>query len=378
MLYGGIYHIFTLSSRWNIHIPHITFKKKQERKRMEGKKRELLGMTLDALKEAVKEAGMPAFTAKQIADWVYNKRVRSIDEMSNISLKNRERLKELFEVGFSAPAEAAHSVDGTIKYLYRVNENRFVEAVYIPDGERATLCVSSQVGCKMNCLFCMTGKQKYTANLTTNEILNQILALPEFEKLTNIVFMGMGEPCDNLDNLLPAIEVLTSDYGLGWSPHRLTVSTVGVRKGLKRLLDSGDYHIAVSLHHPVPEKRQEIMPAEKGYPIVEMLDLLREYDFSHQRRLTFEYIVFKGVNETMFYARKLLNLLNGIDCRINLIRYHAIPGVPLEGVDEEGMVQFRDYLTKNGLFTTIRASRGEDIFAACGMLSTLKQNKNEK
>ena len=378
MLYGVIYHIFTLSSRWNIHIPHITFKKKQERKRMEGKKRELLGMTLDALKEAVKEAGMPAFTAKQIADWVYNKRVRSIDEMSNISLKNRERLKELFEVGFSAPAEAAHSVDGTIKYLYRVNENRFVEAVYIPDGERATLCVSSQVGCKMNCLFCMTGKQKYTANLTTNEILNQILALPEFEKLTNIVFMGMGEPCDNLDNLLPAIEVLTSDYGLGWSPHRLTVSTVGVRKGLKRLLDSGDYHIAVSLHHPVPEKRQEIMPAEKGYPIVEMLDLLREYDFSHQRRLTFEYIVFKGVNETMFYARKLLNLLNGIDCRINLIRYHAIPGVPLEGVDEEGMVQLRDYLTKNGLFTTIRASRGEDIFAACGMLSTLKQNKNEK
>ena len=345
---------------------------------MEENKRKLLGMTLDALKEAVKEAGMPAFTAKQIADWVYNKRVRSIDSMSNISLKNREKLSGLFEVGYSDPAEAAYSVDGTIKYLYRVNDNRFVEAVYIPDCERATLCVSSQVGCKMNCLFCMTGKQKYTANLTTNEILNQILALPEFEKLTNIVFMGMGEPCDNLDNLLPAIEVLTSSYGLGWSPHRLTVSTVGVRKGLKRLLDSGDYHIAVSLHHPIPEKRQEIMPAEKGYSIVEMLDLLREYDFSHQRRLTFEYIVFKGINETMFYARKLLSLLNGIDCRINLIRYHAIPGVPLEGVDEEGMTQFRDYLTKNGLFTTIRASRGEDIFAACGMLSTLKQNNNNK
>ena len=345
---------------------------------MEENKRKLLGMTLDALKEAVKEAGMPAFTAKQIADWVYNKRVRSIESMSNISLKNREKLSELFEVGYSDPAEAAYSVDGTIKYLNRVNDNRFVEAVYIPDGERATLCVSSQVGCKMNCLFCMTGKQKYTANLTTNEILNQILALPEFEKLTNIVFMGMGEPCDNLDNLLPAIEVLTSSYGLGWSPHRLTVSTVGVRKGLKRLLDTGVYTIAVSLHHPIPEKRQEIMPAEKGYSIVEMLDLLREYDFSHQRRLTFEYIVFKGINETMFYARKLLSLLNGIDCRINLIRYHAIPGVPLEGVDEEGMTQLRDYLTKNGLFTTIRASRGEDILAACGMLSTLKQNNNNK
>lgn len=341
-------------------------------------RRKLAGMTLDALKDAVKEAGMPAFTAKQIADWVYRKRIVSIDEMSNISLKNREKLKELFEIGYKAPADAARSVDGTIKYLYEVGNGHFVEAVYIPDGDRATLCVSSQVGCKMNCLFCMTGKQKYTANLTSNEILNQILALPEFDRLTNIVFMGMGEPCDNLDNLLQAIEVLTSEYGLGWSPHRLTVSSVGVRKGLKRLLDSGDYHIAISLHHPIPEKRAEIMPAEKGFSIVEMLDLLRQYDFSHQRRLTFEYIVFKGINETQFYAHKLLKLLDGLDCRINLIRYHAIPGVPLEGVDENGMTQLRDFLTKNGLFTTIRASRGEDIFAACGMLSTLKQDQNNK
>ena len=344
---------------------------------MKGSKRALLGMTLDALKEAVKEAGMPAFTAKQIADWVYGKRVRSIEEMSNISLKNRERLSELFETGFKAPADAARSIDGTVKYLYEVENGHFVEAVYIPDGERATLCVSSQVGCKMNCLFCMTGKQKYTANLTTNEILNQIFALPEFDKLTNIVFMGMGEPCDNLDNLLPAIEILTSSYGLAWSPHRITVSTVGVRKGLRRLLDAGDFHIAVSLHHPVPEKRLEIMPAEKGYPIMEMLDVLKEYDFSHQRRLTFEYIVFKNVNETLSHARKLISLLDDLDCRINLIRYHAIPGVPLEGVDEEGMTQLRDFLTKNGLFTTIRASRGEDIFAACGMLSTLKQSNNK-
>jgi 23S rRNA (adenine2503-C2)-methyltransferase len=189
--------------------------------------------------------------------------------------------------------------------------------------------------------------------------------------------MGMGEPCDNLDNLLPAIEILTSDYGLGWSPHRLTVSSVGVRKGLKRLLDSGDYHIAISLHHPIPEQRAEIMPAEKGFPITEVLDLLRQYDFSHQRRLTFEYIVFKGINETPFYARKLLQLLKGLDCRMNLIRYHAIPGVPLEGVDEKGMTQLRDFLTSNGLFTTIRASRGEDIFAACGMLSTLKQENKQ-
>ncbi len=344
---------------------------------MENCKMKLLGMTLPQIKEAVTAVGMPAFTAKQIADWVYKKRVHTIDEMSNISLKNREKLSQLFSPGYAAPVEAMRSIDGTIKYLYKVDNDHYVEAVYIPDGERATLCVSSQVGCKMNCLFCMTGKQRYTANLSANEIINQIFALPEFEKLTNIVFMGMGEPCDNLDNLLQAIEILTADYATAWSPHRLTVSSVGVRKGLKRLLDSGDYHIAISLHHPDPVRRSEIMPAERGYSINEIVELLKEYDFSHQRRLTFEYIVFKGVNDSQAHARKLLRLLTGLDCRINLIRYHAIPGVPLEGVDGEAMTRLRDYLTANGIFTTVRASRGEDIFAACGMLSTKKQEDNK-
>lgn len=344
---------------------------------MEHNKMKLLGMTLPQIKEAVVAAGMPAFTAKQIADWVYKKRVRTIDEMSNISLKNREKLSQLFDTGFAVPVEAMRSVDGTIKYLYRVDNNHFVEAVYIPDGDRATLCVSSQVGCKMNCLFCMTGKQRYTANLTANEIVNQIYALPEFENLTNIVFMGMGEPCDNLDNLLQTIEILTADYATAWSPHRLTVSSVGVRKGLKRLLDSGEYHIAISLHHPDPLRRSELMPAERGFSITEIVELLKQYDFSHQRRLTFEYIVFKGINDSPADARKLLRLLSGLDCRINLIRYHSIPGVPLEGVNNDAMTQLRDYLTANGIFTTIRASRGEDIFAACGMLSTAKQENNE-
>ena len=342
----------------------------------EGKKY-LLGMTIEQLQDVVAEEGMPRFTAKQIADWIYKKRVDSIDKMSNLSAKNREKLAASYEVGIKPPVEAARSVDGTVKYLYATSDNRYVEAVYIPDGDRATLCVSSQVGCKMNCLFCMTGKQSYTANLTANEILNQIYALPEFDKLTNLVFMGMGEPCDNLPNLLQAIRILTSDYGTAMSPHRITVSTVGIHKGLKPLLDAGDYHIAVSLHHPIPEKRGELMPAERGYSIKEVIELLRGYDFSHQRRLTFEYIVFKGVNETLYHGRELLKLLEGLDCRVNLIRYHAIPSVPLEGVPEETMVRLRDYLTKNGIFTTIRASRGEDIFAACGMLSTLKQN-NEK
>ena len=338
-------------------------------------KQPLLGLTLSELQAITKQLSIPLFTAKQMASWLYDKKVKTIDEMTNLSLKHRTLLNELYEVGATAPMHAMSSVDGTIKYLYQVGENSFVEAVYIPDGERATLCVSSQVGCKMNCKFCMTGKQGFTTNLSANQILNQIISLPECDKLTNVVMMGMGEPLDNLDEVLKALEILTAPYGFAWSPKRITLSTVGLKKGLKRFIESCDCHLAISLHSPVPEQRRDLMPAEKAYSITEMVDLLRNYDFSKQRRLSFEYIVFKGVNDSMLYAKELLKLLRGLDCRVNLIRFHAIPNVDLEGVDMDSMVKFRDYLTSHGLFTTIRASRGEDIFAACGMLSTAKQNE---
>lgn len=342
-------------------------------------KQPLLGLTLTELQQVVKNLGMPGFAAKQIASWLYDKNVTSVDEMTNLSLKHRSLLKEEYEVGVEPPVEAMRSADGTVKYLFRAGEGHFVEAVYIPDDDRATLCVSSQVGCKMNCKFCMTGKQGFTASLTAHQIINQIHALPEREKLTNIVMMGMGEPLDNLDEVLKALEIMTSAYGYGWSPKRVTLSSVGLRKGLQRFVEECECHLAISLHSPVPMQRRELMPAEKAFSITEIVDLLRNYDFSKQRRLSFEYIVFKGVNDSMVYARELLKLLRGLDCRINLIRFHAIPGVELEGADMETMTKFRDYLTSHGLFTTIRASRGEDIFAACGMLSTAKQegiNKN--
>ena len=338
----------------------------------------LCGMTLSELQTVVKNLGMPGFAAKQMAKWLYNKKVTSIDEMTNLSLKHRELLKNEYEVGVSAPVEAMHSVDGTIKYLYRVSGECFVEAVYIPDDERATLCISSQVGCKMNCKFCMTGKQGFTANLTANEILNQIHALPERDKLTNIVLMGMGEPLDNLDEVLKALDVLTGSYGYGWSPKRVTLSTIGLKKGLQRFIEESDCHLAVSLHSPLAAQRAELMPAERAFSITEIVDILRNYDFSKQRRLSFEYIMFKGANDSLVYAKELVKLLRGLDCRINLIRFHAIPGVDLEGADMETMVAFRDYLTSRGLFTTIRASRGEDIFAACGMLSTARKQETKE
>ena len=338
----------------------------------------LLGMTLSELQAVVKSMGMPSFSAKQIASWLYDKKVVSIDEMTNLSLKHRELLKEVYEVGTCAPVDAMRSVDGTVKYLYQVGDGHYVEAVYIPDDERATLCVSSQVGCKMSCKFCMTGKQGFSANLTANQILNQIHSLPEREKLTNVVMMGMGEPLDNLDEVLKALEIMTAAYGYAWSPKRVTLSTVGLRKGLKRFIEESECHLAVSLHSPLPLQRRELMPAEKAFSITEIVDLLHSYDFSKQRRLSFEYIVFKGVNDTFPYAKELLKLLRGLDCRVNLIRFHAIPGVNLEGADMETMVRFRDYLTSPALLTTIRASRGEDIFASCGMLSTAKQEADSK
>ena len=339
-------------------------------------KRQLLGMTLDELKEVAAQVGLPGYAAKQMADWLYKKKVTSIAEMTNIAVAKRTLLEESFEVGALPPVDCMKSVDGTIKYLFAAGNGNFVEAVYIPTDDRATLCVSSQVGCKMNCLFCMTGKQGFTANLTANQILNQIQSVPESESLTNLVFMGMGEPLDNVDELFKVLEILTSTYGYGWSPKRITVSTIGVAKGLKRFLEESDCHLAVSLHSPFHEERLSLMPVEKAYPAQGVIDLIRQYDFSHQRRVSFEYIVFKNLNDSLKHAKALICLLNDVDCRVNLIRFHAIPNVPLESSDLVKMEVFRDTLNNAGIVCTIRASRGEDIFAACGMLSTAKKQQN--
>ena len=333
----------------------------------------LLGMTLPELKEVARQTGMPSFAARQMADWLYKKKVSTIDEMTNLSVQNRRRLGGRYVIGCASPVEEQRSSDGTVKYLFRTRDGKYVESVYIPDGDRATLCVSSQVGCRMGCRFCMTGKQGFQGNLEAVDILNQLYSLPERDSLTNVVFMGQGEPLDNLEQVLRATEILTDSCGYAWSPRRITVFTVGVRKGLGRFLDESECHLAVSLHNPFPEQRARLMPAENGYGIEEVVALLRRYDFSHQRRLSFEYTMFDGVNDSMVHAKELLRLLRGLDCRVNLIRFHAVPGVELEGTPEERMVRFRDYLTAHGVFTTIRASRGEDIFAACGLLSTAKQ-----
>lgn len=344
----------------------------------------LSGLTLTELASVCKQYGLPSFTAKQIVKWLYQKQITAIDQMTDLSLKARQLLSSNYTLGRLPYAHKAVSTDGTIKYLFPTHDGHFVESVYIPDGDRATLCVSSQVGCKMGCKFCMTGRQGFDAQLTTSDILNQIYSLPDMNKLTNIVFMGQGEPFDNTDNVLKACDILTSDYGLGWSPKRITVSTVGITRGLKIFLEQSRCNLAISLHFPFNEERTEHMPINKAFSISDTLPSLRKYFprigeattattlSTSQRRLTFEYIVFKGLNDTLHHQNKLLALLKDLDCRLNLIPFHQIPDSPYQGAEIEKMKQIRDYLSGQGLFTTIRASRGQDIMAACGLLSTSK------
>ncbi|MDR2041878.1 MAG: 23S rRNA (adenine(2503)-C(2))-methyltransferase RlmN [Tannerella sp.] len=328
----------------------------------------LLGMTLEELKEVAARAGLPAYAAKQIADWIYRKRVSSIGEMTNIAAEKRVWLDRVYETGVRLPESRVGSADGTVKYLFPVAAGA-VEAVYIPAGGRATLCVSSQAGCRMNCLFCMTGRQGFAGQLTAHEIVNQIHSAPESAQLTNVVFMGMGEPFDNREAVFRALEILTSSWGYGWSPKRITVSTVGVMSGLRRFLEESACHLAVSLHSPWPEERLSLMPVEKAFPAGEVIRLIRQYDFAHQRRVSFEYILFEGRNDSVAHAEALARLLRGLPCRVNLIRFHAVPGVPLRSSPERTMELFRDTLNAQGILCTLRASRGEDILAACGMLS---------
>ena len=330
----------------------------------------LFGKTFDELKLIVSELGLPSFTAKQIADWLYRKEVRSIDEFSNLSKVARQKLQERYVFSLTAPIKMQQSVDGTRKYLFPVGESNFIETAMIPDDDRVTVCVSSQVGCKMNCRFCMTGKQGFQANLSATEILNQLRSIEEFSRITNIVFMGMGEPMDNLDNVMHALEILTADWGYAMSPKRITVSTVGIVPGMKEFLANSKCHLAVSLHNPLPDQRAEMMPVQKKYPLQEVIDTIRRHDFGLQRRVSFEYIMFAGLNDTPRHVSALANLLKGIDCRVNLIRFHSIPDSPFQGSGEDAIQTFKDALNARGVLTTVRASRGEDIQAACGLLST--------
>ena len=341
-------------------------------------KQNLFGLSREKINEIVVSLELPSFTASQITDWLYKKHVGSIEEMTNLSKKTRQLLDEKYTVGLIAPTKVQTSSDGTKKYLYPTVTEKFIESAYIPDDERATLCVSTQIGCKMGCLFCMTGKQGFQGNLTAAEIVNQIHSLPEFENLTNIVYMGLGEPLDNVQAVLDSLEILTAPWGYAWSPKRITVSTIGIIPAMITFLEKSQAHLAVSLHSPYDEERKRIMPVQNIYPITEVIAEIKKWDLGRQRRVSFEYIMFRGVNDTPRHVNELVRLLRGIKCRINLIRFHPIPDTALEGTPYNEIVEFQNMLKARGMMVTIRASRGEDIYAACGMLSTKELVKRQQ
>jgi 23S rRNA (adenine2503-C2)-methyltransferase len=334
----------------------------------------LLGKTLAELTALVKEYGWPAFTGGQIADWLYKKHITGTDGMTNLSKAVRTRLGEAFEVGYTAPAAVQTAKDGTRKYLFPTGGGQAVETVMIPEADRATLFVSSQVGCRMGCRFCMTARQGFHAQLSSGEIINQFLAVKERDALTNAVFMGMGEPMDNIDELLKSLYILTAPWGFAWSPRRITVSTVGIMPAMKRFLEESDCHLAVSVHNPFDSERQELMPIQKAYPLQTIMQTIKQYDFSGQRRVSFEYILFDRWNDTPRHVNELAALLQGLECRVNLIRFHAIPDCILRPSPDSAVERFKNLLLHKGVMTTIRASRGQDIMAACGLLSTKHLN----
>ena len=334
-------------------------------------KKQLFGSSYDEVAKLVNDLGLPSYTARQITDWLYKSDCRDIGGMTNISARNRDLLSESYEFGVMAPSQVQTSSDGTKKYLYPTQSGKFIETAYIPETIRSTLCVSSQVGCKMACLFCMTGKQGFQGNLTAGEIINQYRSLPERENISNLVYMGMGEPLDNTIEVLKSLDILTSPWGYAMSPRRITISTIGMIPGLKDFLEKSQCHLAISLHTPFDEERKKLMPVQTVYPIREVIEMVKQYDWKHQRRISMEYIMFEGINDTRAHVNEMARLLNGIRCRINLIRFHPIPATPLKGTPEAEMVKFRDALTSKGLYTTIRRSRGQDIYAACGLLSTM-------
>ena len=332
-------------------------------------RRPLIGMTLEQLREVCNEVGAKPFAAKQMARWLYVARVSDIDAMTDLSKDVRLHLAERYIVGREAPLKSVTSVDGTVKYLFRGSQGRDIESVYIPDGERATLCVSSQAGCRMGCKFCMTGRQGFHGNLTSAQIINQVMSVDGSESLTNLVFMGMGEPADNLDAVIAAIEILTAPWGFAWSPKRITVSTIGRIPHIERLLTETKVHIAISVHSPFSGERASLMPSERAWPLHDIFERLSRHDWTGQRRLSVEYIMWRGVNDDLRHADALARLVRPVHARVNLIRFHDIGDTRLQPSSRATMETFRDRLNNLGVTATIRASRGEDIMAACGMLA---------
>lgn len=329
-------------------------------------------LSITGLGESLSHLGLRPFASAQVVQWLYQKRAVSFDAMTNLSLAARETLKENFVPGSTKIADIKNSADGTSLFLFELKDGKKVEAVFIPKPDRITVCLSTQVGCAMGCTFCRTGQMNLMRNLTQGEILEQVLSIqncfPE-EKITNLVFMGMGEPMANLKALLPALEILHGVKACGFSKRRITVSTAGLVPKMYEFIEHSTVKLAVSLHAPNDKLRSELMPINERYPLKELKKFCLDYKERSNFRITFEYVMLQGVNDSAALARELVRFLEGIPSKVNLIPFNPFPSVDYHPSDDATLKIWVDILMKAGIQTNVRANRGRDILAACGQLA---------
>ena len=351
-------------------------------------KTNLLDLNRQDMEAFFTSLGEKAFRASQVMKWIYHHGVDDFDAMSNLSKVLRDQLKEKAEIRLPEVAVDMPSRDGTRKWMLRLSDGNSIEMVYIPEKDRSTLCVSSQVGCALNCSFCSTAQQGYNRNLTTAEIIGQVvlatrlIGLPQNKGervITNVVLMGMGEPLLNFDNVVKAMELMQDDYAFGISKRRITVSTAGVVPAIDQLREAIDVSLAVSLHAPNDELRNELVPINRKYPIAELLAACRRYcEGVPHRRITFEYAMLEGVNDSPEHARALLKVLRGTPSKVNLIPFNPFPGTAYRRSSLEAINRFRDILMEGNLMTVTRKTRGDDIAAACGQLVGEVQDRTRR
>ncbi len=347
----------------------------------------LLNFDRQGLQAYFTEIGEKPFRAAQLLKWIYQFGVDDFNAMSNLSKSLREKLSEVAEIKLPEIVTEQHSDDGTIKWLLRLDSGNSIETVFIPEGDRGTLCISSQVGCALECSFCSTAQQGFNRNLTTAEIISQVVianralkCIPRNERvISNVVFMGMGEPLLNFDNVVTTINILLEDNAYGLSKRRVTLSTSGVIPALDRLKEVSDVSLALSLHAPNDELRNKLVPINRKYPIKELLAACKRYVSGEtKRKVTVEYVLLDGVNDKPQHARELVKLLKGFPCKINLIPFNPFPDSGYETSSAEAIETFRNIVVKGGLLTTTRKTRGEDIDAACGQLAGKVLDKTKR
>jgi len=332
--------------------------------------RYLCGLDAEEISELIKAGGFTHAHAVIVAGLLYKKGSSALEKSTRIPKRLKNYLSEVSQTGISLPVRSEGSADGTIKYLFESPDGKKFESVFIPDEKRKTVCVSTQSGCRMGCPFCVTGRYGFHGNLSAGDIVSQVISLQNNGKITHVVFMGMGEPMDNMDNVLKACRILTAEWGMAISPVNITVSSVGITPAIKEYLEKSDCNLALSLYSPFHEERQIVIPAENAYPVKEIINMMAHFPLKKKRRMTIAYVMISGINDTDRHLEELIKITGGTQIRINLLPFHPVPGDDRRSSSDERLQFFKHNLVMAGISASVRKSRGTDISAACGLLAS--------